>query len=163
MNHSNGLSLAINTSELDTMALSLRNVVKHSSPDAIEAIGSMVAFLEKKARATILGGVAVEPCIAVGLNYPEQIEPSQVFSDGEAGFVGRFASVKLVDFTPALERDKMVAASLIPGDEVITHGLVFATDSALEDSFEGNLGVASLMPYVAVLPGSLYKITRLTV
>lgn len=99
----------------------------------------------------------------MGLNYPKQVKPSQIFSGGKAGFVGRFASVELVNFTPALERDEMVAKSLIPGDEVITHGLVFATDPALEDSFEGNLGVASLMPYVAVLPGSLYKITRLTV
>lgn len=56
MNHLSGLSLAIDTSELDAMALSLGDVVKHSSPDAVEATGPMVALLKMEARATILGG-----------------------------------------------------------------------------------------------------------
>jgi hypothetical protein len=155
------MSELIDISQVDAMALSLRDVVKYLPPDGIEVIDPMAELLELEARATILGGVAVDPCMAVGLEDPKQVKPSQIFSDGEAGFVGRFTGVELVDFTPAVERDGMLAKSLKSGDEVIAHGLVFKTDPRLSDIFEGNLGVASLMPYVAVLPGSLYAITRL--
>lgn len=90
------------------------------------------------------------------------MKPSQVFSDGEAAFVGKFLGVELTNFTPAIERDYMLKNTLKPGEELITQGLVFTTDPELEIFFEGNLGVASLMPYLAILPGSLYEITRLT-
>jgi hypothetical protein len=153
--------MKIDTAQFDVMALNLRTICTNLSPDTLEVLPTMKDLLEMQARAVILGGVAVDPCMAVGLEDPKQVKPSQIFSDGEAGFVGRFTGVELVDFTPAVERDGMLAKSLKSGDEVIAHGLVFKTDPRLSDIFEGNLGVASLMPYVAVLPGSLYAITRL--
>jgi hypothetical protein len=154
--------MIIDTRTVDDAALSLRDVSRHILPDGIDSLSAMKDLLEMEARVTILGGVAVDPCIAVGLEKPDQVIPSQIFNDGEAAFVGKFSGIELVDFTPALERSPDLNTSLKPGDELITHGLVFTTDSSLEDLFEGNLGVASLMPYVAVLPGSLYQITRLT-
>jgi hypothetical protein len=154
--------MIIDTRTVDDMALSLRDVSQHIPPNSIDSLIEMIDSLAMKAKAEIMGGVAVDPCIAVGLDKPDQVRPSQIFNDGEAAFVGKFSGIELVDFTPALERSPDLNTSLKPGDELITHGLVFTTDSSLEDLFEGNLGVASLMPYVAVLPGSLYRITRLT-
>ena len=152
----------VKTEAIDAMALSLRDTLQYCSTEVIEAAKSMVALLVMEARATILGGVAVDPCLAVGLYKPDQIKPSQIFNDGEAAFVGNFAGIELVDFTAAIAGDRMLKNTLRTGEELVTHGLVFRTKPELEDLFEGNLGVASLLPYVAVLPGSLYQITRLT-
>lgn len=155
--------MKIDTETIDAMALSLREVTVHAKPDAVEVTSQMVDLLEMEARATILGGVAVDPCIAVGLEIPNQVRPSQVFSDAEAAFLGTFVGVELIDFTAAIERSPDLAVGLLPGQELITHGFIFSTDgSHLEDLHMGNLGAAYLMPLVAVLPGSLYNITRLT-
>ncbi len=159
------MSEIIDTEIVDSLASSLRAVTQHPSIESFEAVPTMLGLLEMEARATILGRVAVDPLIAVGLDELNQIKPSQAFDDGEAAFTGRFRTIKLVDFTPALQRarDNTVLESLLPPNkELITHGLVFETDTSLEKVFEGSIGIASLLPYVAILPGSLYRITRLT-
>lgn len=129
----------IDISRIDAMSLDLRLVIEHLKADDLDVVGQMVKLLEMEARATILGGVAVDPCLAVGLNSANQISPSQIFSDGEAGFVGRFSGVGLVDFTAAIERDETLSKLLKTGGECITHGLVFRPETELEDAFCGQL------------------------
>lgn len=159
------MSEVINTEIIDSMASNLREVTQYSSTESFEAAPTMMGLLEMEARVTIWGGVVIDPLIAVGLDKPNQVSPSCTFSDGEAAFTGRFKAIELVDFTSALQRarDNTVLENLLPPNKkLITHGLVFETDDSLERVFGGNIGVASLLPYVAILPGTLYRITRLT-
>lgn len=147
------------------MAKNIRTAIEYATPDNISSISQMNGLLEMEARAVIIGGVAVDPCIAVGLENPQQVRPSQIFSDGEAAFVGSFHGLELVDFTAAIKKyggEPGANYILPPGEELITHGLVFEVKPELEACYEGNLGGAYLMKHVAILPGSVYTITRLT-
>jgi hypothetical protein len=142
------------------MALSLRELAPNLSPEDMPIYDQMLMELGALAGSIILGGVAVDPQFAVGLEDPKQLKSSANLSYGEAAFTGRFCGLSLIDFTRVLKEGELMAEP--QENTLVSHGLIFEVDPRLENFHEGNLGVASLMPYVAVLPGSLYQITRLT-
>jgi hypothetical protein len=143
----------IDCTKIDRMADSL-SLAKRSFDvcTADDELPRMVQDLDRAARGIIEGGVLVNAVFAAGLNSPEDVQPKKLFHQEEASFLGRFFGVRPVDFTAALRRHCGYRAL----EKVVPESLIFKVDEGL--SCSDGVGRANLMPYVAILPGSVYEI-----
>lgn len=91
---------------------------------------------------------------AIGMDDINELQPSISVANGACNFAGRLIDVAICDFTDAAHK-----ADVLPDSEhrVLLPGMIFETDTRLED-FASSLGVVSLAPYCAVLPGSAYEL-----
>jgi hypothetical protein len=118
----------------------------------------MLGLIKYYATLSLAGKAVIASAqFAIGIDDINKMLPSISVADGACGFVGRFVDIAICDFTDAAYK-----AQVLPDSEhrVLLPGMVFETDHELED-FASSLGVVSLAPYCAVLPGSPYSLRHI--
>lgn len=156
----------VDTTDLDMLASGYGSFQNYLNPVSLLSTMSnghtvedeMLGMIRSQAFKELSGlAIIASAQFAIGLDEIDQLEPSIVGNHGECTFAGRIADIAIYDFTLAASSAGMI---LDDGEKLVAPGLVFSTDSTLED-FMDNTGILSLAPFCAIMPGSLYELREI--
>ena len=155
----------IDTTEIDLLVSSYAMVQNSAnpmdlldySPRGFSVEEEMLGLIRESAMSFAGKAVLASAQFAIGMDSLDEINPAISVADGACSFAGRVVDIAVCDFTDAMKKAEMIKNN---NSRVCLPGIVFETVEEIED-FAPSLGIVSLAPYCAVLPGSPYELRHI--